>query len=312
MISFIIKLWWLCLFIFILIIMTNLGDQDNQHKCQLGHQLRAMAGYKFEKSNEASLFQCEKMEDHQPILVRGTKKKWSEFKKDHPDWDFGNKITENELLSLRSKFLDVWGKVGKLICRKYSMDFVTNNTQIRPTPFHYILLLDASGSMGGEPWRNLLEGVKEFIEIRIESNTEDRVTIITFDHNVKRPYFNSNIKLIDTNKIEFTNGRTDFCKPFQMVIDTIRATEPPNMPSSPTKNLDFIIIFMSDGQASFPGTQLDTLLTIKTKIHAFWTVALGQTEMDVLEKINEKMGGTFTELKNSADLIQVYAEIARH
>ncbi|CAF4334604.1 unnamed protein product [Rotaria sp. Silwood2] len=106
-----------------LIIMT-LGNEDNRHACQTGHQLRAMAGTKFEVSNEASLFQCEQMEDHKPIIVLGTKKKWSEFKKDHPDWDFGNSITPNQLFKLRGKFLNVWSKIGRRLCERYDMTFV--------------------------------------------------------------------------------------------------------------------------------------------------------------------------------------------
>ncbi|CAF3806743.1 unnamed protein product, partial [Rotaria sp. Silwood1] len=76
-------------------------DEDNRHACQTGHQLRAMAGMKFEISNEASLFQCEEMSDSKPIIFRGTKKKWSEFKNEHADWDFGNSITQEELFKLR-------------------------------------------------------------------------------------------------------------------------------------------------------------------------------------------------------------------
>jgi hypothetical protein len=73
------KFLWLSLFLFLCFIVMNSGDEDNHHACQTGHQLRAMAGIKFEISDEASLFQCEQMEDNKPIIVRGTKKKWSEF-----------------------------------------------------------------------------------------------------------------------------------------------------------------------------------------------------------------------------------------
>ncbi|CAF4946500.1 unnamed protein product, partial [Rotaria sp. Silwood1] len=127
-------------------------DEGNRHCCQTGHQLRAMAGIKFEVSNEASLFQCEQMTDDKPIVVRGTKKKWSQFKNDYPDWDFDNSITSDELFKLRGKFLNVWSRIGKLLCEKYDMKFVTENTaQATAKPLHYILLLDAYGSMNGEP-----------------------------------------------------------------------------------------------------------------------------------------------------------------
>jgi len=51
---------------------------------------------------------------------------------------------------------------------------------------------------------------------------------------------------------------------------------------------------------------------MKSQINQFWTVSLGNTKMNVLEKINNTMGGTFKELTNSDDLVDVYAEIAHH
>jgi uncharacterized protein YegL len=291
----------------------NLGDEDNRHCCQTGHQLRAMAGIKFEISNEASLFQCEQMTDERPIVVRGTKKKWSEFKNDYPDWDFGNSITPDELFKLRGKFLNVWSRIGEHLCEKYDMQFVTENTaQAVAKPFHYILLLDASGSMDGEPWKNLLDGVEEFIKIRIDSGSSDRLTIIVFNDNATYAYFNEDIKSIDIAKIKFTGGRTDFGNAFDLVIKTIRNTQVQSSTFNPFEHLDYIIIFMSDGQAGFPFSQMETLSTMKNIINQFWTVALGNTSTNVLQQINEKMDGTFKELKDSADFVYVYAEIARN
>ncbi|CAF1130118.1 unnamed protein product [Didymodactylos carnosus] len=293
-------------------IKSNPGDENNRHACQTGHQLRAMAGIKFEISNEASLFQCEQMKEDKPIIVRGTKKKWSEFKKDHTDWDFGNSITPDELFKLHGKFLNVWSRIGPRLCKMYDMKFVTENTpQAAPKPFHYILLLDASGSMEGEPWKNLLDGVKEFINIRIESNAADRMTIIVFDDNAKFAYYNVDIKTTDINRIQFTHGNTNFSNAFDLVVKTMQMAQLQNPMSSSVINLDFIIIFMSDGRAERPDRQIQTLITMKTKIHQFWTVALGYTALDVLEDINRQMGGNFTKLKESVNLVQIYAEIAR-
>ncbi|CAF0875790.1 unnamed protein product [Adineta steineri] len=295
------------------LIKSNAGDEDNRHSCQTGHQLRAMAGIKFEVTNEASLFQCEQMEDDKPIIVRGTRKKWSEFKNDHLDWDFGNSITPDDLFKLRGKFLNVWSKIGKRLCEKYDMKFVTENTpQAGLEPFHYILLLDASGSMRGTPWEHLLDGVEEFIKIRVDSGALDRMTIIVFDYNAKYAYFNVDIKAVDLATIQFTNGRsTNFCNAFDLVVKTIQSPQLQISFSNSTENLDFIIIFMSDGQAECPNTQLSTLLTMKIKIRQFWTVALGKTQMHVLEEINQRMNGTFRKLEDSADLVHAYGEIAK-
>ncbi|CAF1183940.1 unnamed protein product [Adineta ricciae] len=295
------------------LIKSNPGDEDNRHACQTGHQLRAMAGTKFEVSNEASLSQCEQMEDGKPIIVRGTKKTWLEFKKDHPQWDFGNAINPDDLNKLRSKFLHVWGKIGKCLCQQYGMKFVTNNTpQAAPAAFHYILLLDASGSMAGDPWNALMQAVKEFIRIRIDCGAADRITIIVFASAAKYAMFNVESKAVDIGKIQFTGGGTDFTKAFDLVVKTIETIPLPTSTANATQNLSFIIIFMTDGQANYPENELNKLLTMRTKINQFWTVTFGNAQMDLLKKINDKMGGTFKELKTLEELISVYAEIARN
>ncbi|CAF3876452.1 unnamed protein product [Rotaria sp. Silwood1] len=297
-------------------IISNSGDEDNRHACQTGHQLRAMAGMKFEISNEASLFQCEEMSDSKPIIFRGTKKKWSEFKNEHADWDFGNSITQEELFKLRGKLLNVWSKIGAILCKMYEMKFVTQNTpQAAPKPFHYILVLDSSGSMGiknGKPWKDLLDGVKEFVNVRTESGSADRITIITFENHATYAYYNVDIKTIDVNNIQFMNGGTHFGNAFNLVILTIKSMEEKNSSANANEKLDYIIIFMSDGDAEYPDSQLQELLMMKERIFAFWTVALGDTKMNNLEEINRTMDGTFKELKDSADLVQIYAEIARN
>ncbi|CAF1590174.1 unnamed protein product [Didymodactylos carnosus] len=92
--------------------------------------LPAMTGIKLENSNEASLFQCELITNEKVIIHRGTKKKWSEFKKEYPDWDwdFGNSISLEELFRLRSKQLYIWSRIGQRLCQKYNMKFVMENT----------------------------------------------------------------------------------------------------------------------------------------------------------------------------------------
>ena len=193
------------------------------------------------------------------------------------------------------------------------MEFVTENTaQATAKPFHYTLLLDASGSMNDEPWKNLLDGVREFIKIRIDSSSSDRITIIVFDSHTKYAYVDEDIKSVDIPQITFTNGGTDFGNAFDLVIKTIRSTQLQSSTYNPCGHSDYIIIFMSDGQAEFSSSQMKALSTMKYTIDQFWTVALGNTSMGVLQRINEKMDGTLKELKDSADFISVYAEIARN
>jgi hypothetical protein len=47
---------------------------------------------------------------------------------------------------------------------------------------------------------------------------------------------------------------------------------------------------------------METLSTIKDMINQFYTVALDDTSMSTLQRINEEIYRTFKELKDSADL----------
>ena len=122
--------------------------------------------------------------------------------------------------------LNVWRRIGEILCEKYDMEFVTENAaQAAAKSFHYILLLDASGSMKGQPWRDLLSGVEEFIKIRVDAGSFDQATIITFSDQAKYTYVDEDIKSINLNQINFSGGNTDFSKAFDLVIKTIQNTQ---------------------------------------------------------------------------------------
>jgi hypothetical protein len=174
------------------------GSSDNQHCCTLGHALRVMNGYRYEITNEASLVMCEHIQAEQVIVVGLIRKRWSEFKKDHYDWNFDSIMSVDELNRLHGKFLGVWAKIGLELCGKYGMKFVTTNIlrPIEEIPLHHILLLDGSGSMKGQLWNDLLDGVKEFLKYRLLRNSANRISII-------------NLSII-----AFPNGSTNFTNAF--------------------------------------------------------------------------------------------------
>jgi uncharacterized protein YegL len=284
-----------------------IGDEDNKHSCSTGHQLRAFAGIKLEISNEASLYQCNEINNNDYIVVKGMRKRWSEMKLLYPEWDFDLVTTADELTTLKSKFLYVWSKVGQKFCEEFHMGYVEMNTpRAPPEPYHYVLLLDSSGSMGGHRWTNLLAGVNELITARKNNGADDRITIIIFSSKASFFCANKTMKEVDSTKIEFTDGGTSFGPPFDLVLKTLEKN------STIKPNLKCIIVFMSDGEAEYPETQLNSLATkLDSEIKEFWTVALGKSEMAVLEKISKKMNGVYKQLKDPSELVQAYAEIAQ-
>jgi uncharacterized protein YegL len=273
-----------------------------------------MNGYKFEGSDEASLFMCEQIKDDQEIVIGPTRYHWSEFKKDHLDWSFESALTKDELSQLHGKYLIVWEKVGPELCEKYGMKYVTHNSLpgVIYQSFHYILLLDGSGSMSGQSWEDLMKAVKEFLKRRTKLASKDRITVIVFEDSAKVVFSNKEIHDINVKDIKFPSGGTSFSAAFERVNRSISAFRDEASPDSFHES--FAILFMSDGEDNYPKNELDMLFKKhESVIKRFWTIALGGHGTSVagtLKQINERMNGSFYDVKESADLIQTYAEVA--
>ena len=293
----------------------NPGSQYNEHACLTGHCLRAMNGYKFEGTGEASLFMCEQIQDDQEILVGPIRYRWSQFKKDHPNWKFESRLTGDELSKLHGKYLTLWEKIGNTLCQKHGMTYVTHNTtpRLKHRSYHSVFLLDASGSMVGQRWKDLMSAMKSFLERRKELETDDRITIIRFNSTANVIYSNQDISNIDIGSIQAADSKTgtSFSKAFKCVnrsLDELKTKKESSL------NESFAIIFMSDGEADYPEKELDALRkNHRSAIQRFWTIALtndSSSHLEVLQKINTEMDGAFYDVKQSADLIQTYAEVA--
>ncbi|CAF1380703.1 unnamed protein product, partial [Didymodactylos carnosus] len=182
------------------------------------------------------------------------------------------------------------GKIGGRFCDRFQMEFIQMNTpRSRIESYHYTLLLDASGSVREEWWNNLIAGVKALRQ-----------------SHVVLP--NVTIRDVDVTKIKCSAGRTNFELAFQLVINTLESVQ--QQPQIPTSNLEYIMVFMSDGEATCPETELNRLQAMNdVHIKEFWIV--NEQKIGVLKRINIIMSGTFKQLKDPAELIQVYAEIAQ-
>ena len=175
-------------------------------------------------------------------------------------------------------------------------------------PFHYILMLEGSGGMAGKIWKDLLDGLNEFLKIRMSFGLPDRITIIVFDHTAVYIYLDADIQIIDITRIRFPSGGREFAGAFNLVIQAIMST----LYSSPSINLEYSIIFTSDGSANFPSLELGKLLTMKARISHFWTLILDGPGTEISEEINRIMGGTLKKFKSSAEFVPIYAEIAHN
>ncbi|CAF4831358.1 unnamed protein product [Rotaria sp. Silwood1] len=317
---------------------TPVGQGENRHRCQSGHQIRGMGGVRYEVINEASTVWCEIIKDEDLIITsRGGRQTWIDFKNAHTNWDFGDSRIR---ATQKTPYTYIWNKIGEQLCQQFGngMKFVTQNSPIPVN--HFILLLDHSGSMNDSifkqiscllissstatttsdshqmdlsPWEHLLRAVREFIRIRIQKVCHtDQMTIIIFGNRATRVYNREKLNHIDMDQLNIPMsmcGRgTNFSVAFAMLIETLNEIK-----NDPVCNsLRQTIIFLTDGEPQvYPTSELERLSTdYKSMITHFWTMGLGDYNRKVLQQITEKMQGKLTDIEKPEDLIEAYAEIA--
>lgn len=73
------------------------------------------------------------------------------------------------LLALQNKNIKIWNKFGRDICNYYNnvdkvgIVYTDAVATVTTKSVHYILMLDDSGSMSGQPWNDLMGAVKTFL-----------------------------------------------------------------------------------------------------------------------------------------------------
>ncbi len=234
---------------------SPIGQKENRHRCQFGHQIRGMGGIRYEFTNEASMAWCEILKDNDPVTTSNNdRQSWKTFKDAHADWDFGDSmIREN----LETHYFSIWKRIGGKLCDHFGngMKYVEKNS---PPPInHFILILDHSGSMNQinrasmqyTPWENLIQAVKAFLDIRIRQfSRDDQITTILFGNRAERIYKLEKLTNVDIERLKIPIGicvgGTFYSAAFQMAIKTLE--EANNHPER--KRLRHTIIFMTDGE----------------------------------------------------------------
>eukprot|EP00347_Sterkiella_histriomuscorum_P019938 403339726 len=163
---------------------------DRKHSCNDGHQLQGFGGNK-DNNNDAIRVSCGDIKDNQEVFHNNQKMKWNHFKsiiiKKKWEYQSGSEAIK-QIDKMRQVLL--WNYIGQEICDKYKLD---QNIEIRFLPaaeknfekVHYVLLLDASGSMQGE-WNSLVQSVDSFIGVIVaDANLvkNSKITVITYSDN---------------------------------------------------------------------------------------------------------------------------------
>ncbi len=327
-------------------VISPIGQGENRHRCQSGHQIRGMGGIRYKITAEASMAWCEIIKDDDPLTTNNNMRQtWKTFKNANADWDFGDPMVRG---NLETCYFSIWKRIGRKLCDHFGngMKFVEKNS---PPPInHFILLLDHSGSMNEKskilqqstPWEKLLQAIKVFVEIRIQQvSLNDRITAIVFANRAERIYNFEKLKDIDIEQLKISmqicGEGTKYSTAFQMAIKTLEETNN----HQERNRFRQTIIFMTDGEPQdnstaelqklcdwregseksinfFMSTYLLFQIDItsnqndKALINNFWTMALGKFNKTVIEEINQKIHGKLVNIENPDDLVEAYAQVA--
>lgn len=290
-----------------------LHDEKNiLHQCLRGHRFKAFLGSKFEGNNFPSFMSCDNMDGDKEIKFEGEIMQWKEFvKRQQKTWNF--KSNPNLFHEIKDNNIKIWNKIGKVICKYYSSK---NNKMIYKEYFEIpnvntiektllIYLLDSSGSMDGTPWNDLVLSVKaSFKSIEKNSSLKDNMQcyVIVYENDVNQVIHIDNITENECNKIIFTSGGTDFGPPLQKAYEII------------SNNLNifkkFNMIFMSDGQASYPKTEIEMFKSNQEIMNRtrFDFVLFGTSNSN-LSQMSIDLGGCYNQALDFSSLSAKFIEI---
>eukprot|EP01005_Ploeotia_sp_CARIB1_P001689 NODE_59_length_1871_cov_563.196101_g58_i0.p1 GENE.NODE_59_length_1871_cov_563.196101_g58_i0~~NODE_59_length_1871_cov_563.196101_g58_i0.p1 ORF type:complete len:594 (-),score=185.08 NODE_59_length_1871_cov_563.196101_g58_i0:89-1816(-) len=185
------------------------------------------------------------------------------------------------------------------------VDLVESNTVSKAqTLYHFIFVLDESGSMDGAPWHACIAAYRTFLQQRAaDQGGEDIVSVITFDNTARIQCQHASIFTV-TQNLEYKGGGTRYAPALGLVQRVIG--KPGYQP---------VIIFMSDGcpgDASAGRTAMQQLYnTCKPKLY---TIGFGNEDyFGTLKDLANMCGvdGQFVTAVDCVQLINTFKEIAQ-
>jgi uncharacterized protein with von Willebrand factor type A (vWA) domain len=190
----------------------------------------------------------------------------------------------------------------------YQTKYTTIDYADAQLPKHFILALDSSWSMSNH-WKGLLEAVHNFAMSKEQFSSVEHVTsCVVFDSTANVVLREVPLVTKTYDDVKSTGGGTNFAAAMGKVVELVE--------NSPVA-LPVVVIFMSDGEASFPQKEMSNLMdTSWDKIESFWVVGFGQGAAvlqrmaDTMEKDGVKKG-VYKNPKQMEELKGQYMEIAK-
>lgn len=171
-----------------------------------------------------------------------------------------------------------------------------------------VFVLDESGSMSGQPYEELRQAYRQYIQRRLyDQGVGDRVSVVLFASRAQVLYENLPIENV-SQELPYRSGGTAFSPAMDRACDLIgRCYQPAN---------SIHMIFMTDGGASDAGNAAATLQRTCTRYQRlkFTGLAVGSgASIGNIQTIANGAGkrGSAETITNFADLKMKFVELAR-
>eukprot|EP00931_Biecheleriopsis_adriatica_P036853 TRINITY_DN21179_c0_g2_i1.p1 TRINITY_DN21179_c0_g2~~TRINITY_DN21179_c0_g2_i1.p1 ORF type:complete len:1354 (+),score=298.99 TRINITY_DN21179_c0_g2_i1:180-4241(+) len=188
--------------------------------------------------------------------------------------------------------------------RRFSSKDLFEACTIEDKPLHFVFCMDASGSMQGKPWQDLMAAYNDFLRRRMNDQADrDVVSIIVFDDNVDVQSRGRPLKSAPRS-LRYTGGRTEFAPAIMAA-----AAEMTRLPGF-TPNL----IFMSDGQGGDASAAVQSLCRAHGSkgLQANFVAFGSGADARMLQQLASQCGGSgkFHASSDGAELSRTFVKIA--
>ena len=312
-----------------------IGQSDNRHCCQFGHQIQGLGGVRNALTNEASIICCEKLKDADEIIYGkdNIQQNWMDIKSTHFDWDLTKTSESQEKISAH-----IWSKIGQQLWQYYETERGCFSDKNELESNHFILFYGysirsnsespsvlqrmqrylfssqrsetrKSNQIGSDLQSHMPDIINDFVRIRDEKCTNDRITFIT--DSSSNITINRAVKLSEMND-QITQYFSDHHEPSNFSVLLKRTHQQlAEIENDPKLNiLRHTIVFIISGDLdTFPFNELiDLEKTYHSIIKHVWTIVLGDVTKHITQ-LNEIMHGTIRVVDHREDLHGVYLEI---
>ena len=157
-------------------------------------------------------------------------------------------------------------------------------------------VVDVSGSMGGTPIEHAKEALSSFSK---QLDADMQIALVEFESEARilTELSNNISEFIRASETLDASGGTEIAEGIRCGIEVLQN-------SNGIKN----IILMTDGQSSLDNSVIEEA---KRENVTIYTVGFGGVDSDMLTRIAEETGGSFTLADSSGDLLSVYESIGR-